>query len=87
MRDGTTKSLAPSGVDLMREGRFHLYKTLTIEVLARLEGQLASEDDVVLDRSPSQVEVPVFHAEVIASIGVVFNGKGWGSRGIEYFLK
>ena len=34
-----------------------------------------TQHQVLLNRFPSQVEVPVFHAQIISAIGVVFDGK------------
>jgi hypothetical protein len=34
-------------------------------------------------RVSSDVEIPIFHPQVIAAIGIILNGKGWNFRYIQ----
>ena len=74
MREGTTKSRAPSGVDLINTGVSTSIKP-RLSAQPRLLGHLVPQLEVLTNRSTTQVRVTILHAEVIAAIGIFFNGK------------
>ena len=45
---------------------------------------VAAEDDILLYRMAAQVEVAVLHAQVVAAVGIVFDGEGRHFGGVEY---
>ena len=59
-------------------------KAFAVEIAAYLHGHLVAELKVFSHAITAQVEIPEFHAEVIAAIGVILDGKGRDFRWIEY---
>src|SRR5690625_6630702 len=45
--------------------------------------QFASETDLILQKGSSQIEVPVLHAKFVASICIIFYGKGGKLGSVE----
>ncbi len=54
-----------------------------VEVLARLDAQPVAEHEVALYGLAAQVEVAELHAQVVAAIGFVFDGKRRSLAGIQ----
>ena len=44
-----------------------------------------SEDDIRAHVLPSQVKVPVFHPQLVTTVGVLLDSEGWDFRCIEHF--
>ena len=69
------------GLDQIRRLNFDEFHP--VEVLARFNAQSVAEHEVALDGLAAQVEVAELHPQVIAAIGVVFDGKRRGLAGIQ----
>ena len=61
------------GVD--QYGRFHLQKSLFVEIAAHLESHFVAQFEIFAHARTPQVEVTIFHAQVVAAVGLVFDGE------------
>ena len=63
--------------------RFYVDEVDAVEVFPGLYVDSMAEEQVPLDRASAQIQIAVLHAQVIPSIGVVFDGEGRGVGCIE----
>ena len=61
------------GVD--QNGRFYLQKSLFVEIAAHLESHFVAQFEIFAHARTPQVEVTIFHAQVVAAVGFVFDGE------------
>ena len=61
---------------------FHLQEVLGIKITTHLESQLVTKFQILAHHRTTQVEITILHTEIIAAIGLVFDGERWnlGSR-------
>lgn len=65
-------------------GGFDLEETLGVEEAADLLGHLVAQDHVALQGRTPQVEVAVFHAQVVAAVRILLDGEGGRLRLVEH---
>ena len=58
-------------------GRFHFHESLTGQILAGFDSEVGAEQQVALHGVAAQVEVAIFHTQVVAAVGIILNGKRW----------
>jgi hypothetical protein len=87
MRLGTTKVAGAFGRTFDEEGRFHFDKFLSARYLRVSMARLLRKMRFCCTALRRKVEVAVFHAEVVAAVGVVFDGEGRRFGGIEHVSK
>jgi hypothetical protein len=75
MRDGTTKSRAPSGVDFNKEGGLNIHEKVIVQVIAGSPVNGIPQLQVFLHHIPAQIEIAEFHAQVIAAIRIILDGE------------
>ena len=66
----------PFGGALDEHGGLYLEKITVGEVVSHQHSHLVAHDEVVAHGIAADVEVAVFHAEVVATVALVFDGKG-----------
>ena len=57
-------------------GRLYFDEVHRVEIAAYFHRHAVAQQQIVADAAAAQVEVAVFHADVIAAVGVVFDGEG-----------
>ena len=65
-------------------GRLNLQEALLVKVAAHLKGKLVAEFKVAAHGAAADVQIAVLHAQVIAAIGIFFNGEGRRVGGVEH---
>ncbi len=60
-------------------------ETLGVEVAAHLESHLVTQFEVAAHSPAAYVEIAVFHADVVAAVGVVFDSERRHLAGIQHF--
>ena len=70
------------GID--EHGRLYLEEAFAVEELAYCNARLVAQLDVLPYGVAAQVEVTVFHPQVVAAVGVVLNCKGRHERFVEH---
>ena len=63
---------------------FYLEEPFGVEVTAYLEGHLVAQLQVLAHAGTAQVQVAVFHTEVVAAVGIVFDGEGRDFAAVEH---
>ena len=63
----------------------HLDEPLPVQVVSRFGGYTGAQQQRLFHRVTADVEVAVFHPEVVASVGMVFDRKRGCDRAIEDF--
>ncbi|CDB09896.1 putative uncharacterized protein [Bacteroides sp. CAG:633] len=59
-------------------------EAFAVEVLAYFDGHLVTQLQILADCRTAQVQITVFHTDVVASVGIVFNGEGRSQGGVQY---
>ena len=80
---GHHKVASAFGRRLNQKRSFYVDKPKVIEVAAHRPVDPMAQQEVLTNGSPSDVEVAVLHAQLLAPVGFVFDGEGRGGRGIE----
>ena len=75
----------PLGCGTYQVGRFDFEESLAVQKTADFLRHLVPQNHVALKRRTPQVEVAVFHAQVVAAVGILLDGEGRGLRFVEHF--
>ena len=63
---------------------FYFYKAIFGKVFPYLHGYLRTEDQVSLNRTAADIQIPVFHPKFFAPVRIFFNGKRRGEGRVEH---
>ena len=55
---------------------FHFQETLLVQIVTHLESHLMTQFQVLADSVTAQVQITVFHTQVVTSVRLVFNREG-----------
>ena len=72
------------GSRLNQYRRLHLEEVQLVEITTYLEGHLVTQLEIAAYNGTAQVEVTVLHANIVAAIRLVFDGKGRSFCGMEH---
>ena len=72
------------GGGLDEYGSLNFEEALGVEVTANLESHAVAQFKIAPDARTSQVEVPVFHTEVVATVGLVLDGERRNLTLVQY---
>ena len=80
----TLEVARPFGRGFDQIGGFDFEESLAVEEAADLLRHLVPQDHVALQGRAAQVEVAVFHTQVVAAVRLLFDGEGRGLRLVEH---
>ena len=69
---------------LYQNRSLYFYKILSVEICSRLLRHLMTELQTFPYRIPTQIQVPVFHSQLVTAICVIFNGEWRKFSGIKH---
>ena len=81
---GHHKVASALGCGANEHRRLNFEEAFAVEVAAHLHGHAMAQLEVAADCSAAQIEITIAHAQVIAAIGVVFDGEGRHLTGVEH---
>ena len=80
---GHYKITGPFGSALDEKRRFNIHETILVQIISCGTVYRIAQLNIFLHCIAAQVEVAVFHPQVVATIGIILNGEGWRSGFVE----
>ncbi|OAV74348.1 hypothetical protein Barb7_02163 [Bacteroidales bacterium Barb7] len=81
---GNDKVPRPFRCGFDKHGRFHFQKSLLVQIAAHFKRHSVTKFEICPHGIAPQVEVAIFHAQVVAPVRLVLNGKRGSGGSVQY---